>query len=109
MTSTREQRVAATRTSTSEQFSDDPPDATFDRRLAPKPTRPRGLRVILLEGDAEDAELVIHALEAAEPGCTVLRVDSRSAFTRALETFGPDVILSDHGVAGFSALDAFRL
>jgi DNA-binding NarL/FixJ family response regulator len=72
-------------------------------------TRPRGLRVLLLEDDHRDAELVIHALEADEPGCTVLRVDSRSAFTRALETFGPDVILSDHGVGDFSALDAFYL
>jgi DNA-binding NarL/FixJ family response regulator len=73
------------------------------------PTRPPGLRVLLLEDDPNDAELVIHALEAGHPGCTVLRVDSRSAFMRALESFGPDVILSDHSVADFSALDAFRL
>jgi DNA-binding NarL/FixJ family response regulator len=73
------------------------------------PTRPPGLRVLLLEDDPNDAELVIHALEADHPGCTVLRVDSRSAFMRALESFGPDVILSDHSVADFSALDAFRL
>jgi DNA-binding NarL/FixJ family response regulator len=73
------------------------------------PARPRGLRVLLLEDDPNDAELVIHALEADEPGCTVLRANSRSAFTRALETFAPDVILSDHGVADFSALEAFSL
>jgi DNA-binding NarL/FixJ family response regulator len=73
------------------------------------PTRPRGLRVLLLEDDPNDAELVIHALEAEEPGCTVLRVDSRSAFTRAIETFAADVILSGHGVADFSTLDAFDL
>jgi DNA-binding NarL/FixJ family response regulator len=74
-----------------------------------RPTRQGGLRVLLVEDDSNDAELIIHALEADEPGCTVLRVDSRSAFMRALEAFGPDVILSDHGVADFSALDAFRL
>ena len=36
-------------------------------------------------------------------------VDSRGAFTHALDSFAPEVILSDSGVAGFHALDALHL
>lgn len=71
--------------------------------LSPKP------RILLLEDDPRDADLVTHALEQFEPRCTVLRVDSRQAFASALDTFVPDVVLSDHAIADFNALDALRL
>ncbi len=67
------------------------------------------LRVLLLEDDPRDADLVTHALERVDARCTVLRVDGRQAFASALDTFTPDVILSDHAVADFNALDALRL
>jgi DNA-binding NarL/FixJ family response regulator len=67
------------------------------------------LRILLLEDDPRDADLVTHALERFDPRCTVLRVDSRQAFASALDTFTPDVILSDHATADFNALDALRL
>jgi DNA-binding NarL/FixJ family response regulator len=66
------------------------------------------LRILLLEDDPRDADLVTHALERFDPRCTVLRVDSRQAFASALDTFTPDVILSDHAIADFNALDALR-
>lgn len=67
------------------------------------------LRILLLEDDPRDADLVTHTLERFDPQCTVLRVDSRQAFASALDTFVPDVILSDHAIADFNALDALRL
>jgi DNA-binding NarL/FixJ family response regulator len=67
------------------------------------------LRVLLLEDDPRDADLVTHALERLDTRCTVLRVDSRQAFAAALDTFTPDVVLSDHAIADFNALDALRL
>jgi DNA-binding NarL/FixJ family response regulator len=67
------------------------------------------LKVLLLEDDPRDADLVTHALERLESRCTVLRVDSRQAFASALDTFTPDVVLSDHAIADFNALDALRL
>ena len=74
------------------------------------PTKERaGLRILILEADARDAELEAHALRRADPACTVQVVDSRGAVTHALDSFAPDVILSDSGVAGFRALDALRL
>jgi DNA-binding NarL/FixJ family response regulator len=74
------------------------------------PTRPRpALRVLLLEDDPLDADLLAIALDRGYPGCEVLRVNSATGFQRALESFAPDVILSNHGVRGFSSFEALRL
>jgi DNA-binding NarL/FixJ family response regulator len=68
-----------------------------------------GLKVLLLEDDPLDAESVTFAVQRAAPMSTVARVDSRAAFMRALDEFTPDVILSDHAITDFNALDAFRV
>jgi DNA-binding NarL/FixJ family response regulator len=67
------------------------------------------LRVLLLEDEPRDAELVMHAVQGAAPESAVHLVDTRTEFIRALDDFAPDVILSDHSVADFNVLDAFRL
>lgn len=73
-------------------------------------TRPRpSLRFLVLEDDPRDADLLADALDRSYPDCEVLRVDSPVGFEGALESFAPDVILSDHGVPDFSSLDALRL
>lgn len=69
---------------------------------------PPGLRILHIEDDAADAELIEHALRRAEPRCVVHRVTDAQAFARALEEFKPDVILSDHSVGGFDPADALR-
>ncbi len=71
--------------------------------------RSSGLRVLLLERNPRDAEMVTHALRRAHPGCSVLRVDTEAAFAEALVSFAPDVVLSDLGDSEFDALDALRL
>jgi len=68
-----------------------------------------GLRILLLENDPRDAELIVHAVRGAAPDSTVRQVDSRIEFVRTLDEFVPDVILSDHAVADFNVMDAFRL
>jgi DNA-binding NarL/FixJ family response regulator len=70
---------------------------------------PPKLKVLLLEDDSLDAELVAHAVRGAAPESTVRLVDTSAEFARALDEFIPDVILSDHSVGDFNALDAFRL
>ena len=69
----------------------------------------QALRILLLEDDPGDAELIEHTLKASHPASEVLCVTGRTAFTRALQSFQPDVILSDHGIAAFSAEDALVL
>jgi DNA-binding NarL/FixJ family response regulator len=68
-----------------------------------------GLRVLLVTADPRDADLITRAVERTNPFNTVVHVDTRAAFMRALEVFEPDVILCDHGVAEFSAAGALRL
>jgi DNA-binding NarL/FixJ family response regulator len=68
-----------------------------------------GLRVLLLEDDPLDSELIVHAIESSIADTQIQTVASKEAFSRALEEFAPQVILSDHGVADLSALEAFHL
>ena len=67
-----------------------------------------GLRVLLLTPDPRDADLITCAVERSTPPNTVVHVETRAEFVRALEVFEPDVILCDHG-AEFSAAGALRL
>ncbi len=67
------------------------------------------LRILLLEDDPRDAELILHAVRHAAPASVMRQVDSRIDFVRTLDEFAPDVILSDHAVADFNVLEAFRL
>ncbi|HKT61756.1 MAG TPA: response regulator transcription factor [Gemmatimonadales bacterium] len=69
----------------------------------------QSLRLLLLEDDARDAELIARSLGRADPTCTVQVVDNRAGFTRLLETFGPDAVISNSGGPGFRALDALEL
>jgi DNA-binding NarL/FixJ family response regulator len=67
------------------------------------------LRVLLLEDSEPDAELIITELKRS--GMTVMtgRVDSAEAFSAALRSFAPDVILSDHSLGQFDSLAALEL
>jgi DNA-binding NarL/FixJ family response regulator len=67
------------------------------------------LRILLLEDDPSDVDLLSDALDRGYPGCDLLRVGSAMEFRRALESFAPDIILSDHGVGDFSCLEALRM
>lgn len=68
-----------------------------------------GLRILLLEDDPVDAEVLVQAVENSVPGSLVRKADSKAEFVRVLDEFAPQVVLSDHGVAHFSARDAFHL
>jgi DNA-binding NarL/FixJ family response regulator len=70
---------------------------------------PLGLRVLLLTADPRDADLITRAVERTNFRNTVVPVETKAAFVRALEVFEPDVILCDHGVAELSATGALRL
>jgi DNA-binding NarL/FixJ family response regulator len=72
-------------------------------------TERQGLRLLVLEDDARDAELITRSLGRADPSCTVQVADTRAGFVRLLETFGPDAVISDHGGPGFRSLEALEL
>jgi DNA-binding NarL/FixJ family response regulator len=72
--------------------------------------RPRpALRVLLLEDDPLDADVLTGVLGRSYPQCEVLRVDSAPKFQGALEEFSPDVILATSRVGQLSSVEALRL
>lgn len=67
------------------------------------------LRILLLEDDAIDAELVAHELEAAGFVFHLTRIQTESELRREMETERPDLILSDHGLPSFSGFAALEI
>jgi signal transduction histidine kinase/CheY-like chemotaxis protein len=67
------------------------------------------LRILYLEDEPKDAELVQATLEAANVVCSVTRVESRPEFVGLLERGGFDLILADHTLPSFDGISALKL
>lgn len=67
------------------------------------------LNILYLEDNPDDAELVERVLQKANYSITLVRVDSREDFLRALRENHFDVILSDHSLPQFSSTEALRI
>jgi PAS domain S-box-containing protein len=66
------------------------------------------LRILLLEDDASDAELVQELL-AEHIACEVTRVQTRDEFVAALGDTGIDLILADYKLPAFDGISALHL
>src|SRR5688500_14462722 len=69
----------------------------------------RPLRILHLEDDRDDAELVDAELAAAGIACEIARVDTVGAFVKELEGGGVDVVLSDFSMPSFNGLAALTI
>jgi diguanylate cyclase (GGDEF)-like protein/PAS domain S-box-containing protein len=69
----------------------------------------RPLKILLVEDEAHDAELVLRVLERAGIECSSARVDTEAAFRRALDEFVPDVVLSDFSMPLFDGMSALAI
>jgi PAS domain S-box-containing protein len=67
------------------------------------------LRILYLEDDPKDAELVQAKLEAEGVACEVTRVETRADFLASLEQDGFDLILADHSLPSFDGISALKL
>jgi DNA-binding NtrC family response regulator len=67
------------------------------------------LRILLLEDDATDAELILELLQADRFVCEATRVQTRAEFLAALENRGLDLILADYRLRSFDGLSALKL
>lgn len=67
------------------------------------------LRVLMLEDDPNDAALVQRALAKTLPAATVRWSATREDFVAALETFSPQIVLSDYRLETFDGLSALAL
>ena len=66
------------------------------------------LRILSLEDDPRDAELIQETLEAEGLVCTFIRVDTQPAFMGSLDG-NIDLILADYTLPTFDGLSALRL
>jgi signal transduction histidine kinase len=64
------------------------------------------LRILHLEDEPNDSELMASTLRTEGMDCTIVRVDNREAFVRHLRDEPPDVIISDVSVPGFDGITA---
>ena len=67
------------------------------------------LRILLLEDDLGDVELIQELLEVDHFDCEVTRVQTRSEFLTALESDEIDLILADYKLPSFDGLSALKL
>jgi diguanylate cyclase (GGDEF)-like protein len=69
----------------------------------------QGLRLLILEDVAAEAELAVSQLKRAGLHCNWTRVDTQSAFREALYELRPDLIISDFSLPGYNGSAALDL
>jgi diguanylate cyclase (GGDEF)-like protein/PAS domain S-box-containing protein len=67
------------------------------------------IRILYLEDDPVDVELVTRELEGAGFEFTLHHVSTHDGYVSALREFRPDVVLSDHGLPGFDSYTALTI
>ena len=69
----------------------------------------RTLKILCLEDDEEDFDIINHTLETGGLSIATKRVDTKEKYLDALDTYNPDVILSDHSLPQFNSTEALKL
>jgi PAS domain S-box-containing protein len=64
------------------------------------------LKILILEDEPTDAELMQRELREAGVDFTATRVANRAAFIAALEAFAPDIVLADYKLPDFNGAEA---
>jgi two-component system, cell cycle sensor histidine kinase and response regulator CckA len=67
------------------------------------------LRILQLEDNPVDADLIVATLTEVGIACEATRVESRDAFVDALKAGGIDIILADYSLPGFDGVTALAL
>jgi PAS domain S-box-containing protein len=67
------------------------------------------LRIVYLEDDPKDADLVLAMLEAEGVTCRVTLVETKTDFLASLEQEGIDLILADYGLPSLDGISALRI
>lgn len=69
----------------------------------------RSYRILFLEDNPDDVELMQHELREARFPFTAHRVEKKVDFLRQVFEFTPDVILADYSLATFNGMQAFHM
>jgi PAS domain S-box-containing protein len=70
---------------------------------------PDSLRILHLEDEPKDAELVEATLESEDIACNITRIETEAAFLHALEQGGFHLILADYTLPSFNGLAALSI
>src|ERR1700737_1889315 len=70
---------------------------------------PHPLRILSVEDDPKDAELIRDLLETEGILCEVTRVDTEAALLTSVEQGGIDLILADYSLPSFDGISALKL
>src|ERR1700681_4428044 len=66
------------------------------------------LRILSIEDDPKDAELIQDLLETEGVACEVTRVDTQAALLASVEQGGIDLILADYSLPSFDGISALK-
>lgn len=66
-------------------------------------------RILILEHDVNDLELLMHVLKKGELKFNPVIVETREQYEEALIAFCPQIILSDYTLPSFDGLSAFKI
>ncbi|MBE9469178.1 MAG: PAS domain S-box protein, partial [Bacteroidetes bacterium] len=69
----------------------------------------RIIRILLLEDNPNDAELIRHQISKNTIKYQFKHVSEYNDFSKAIDEYIPDIILSDYNLIGFTGLDALEL
>src|SRR5262245_45502761 len=69
----------------------------------------RTYRILFLEDNPDDVELMQHELKEAGFRFVSMRTDRKSDFMKQVLEFRPDVILADYSLASFNGVQAFHM
>jgi PAS domain S-box-containing protein len=67
------------------------------------------LRILSIEDDPKDIELIQNLLETEDIACEITRVDTEAALLASLEQGGIDLILADYTLPSFDGISALKL
>ncbi len=68
------------------------------------------IRILMVDDNNNDAELITRALKNSKLAFVAKHVQNREAFTKELSEFSPDIVLSDYTIGNqFTGLDAIHL
>jgi diguanylate cyclase (GGDEF)-like protein/PAS domain S-box-containing protein len=67
------------------------------------------IKVLLVEDREEDAEMLLREMRTRGLSVVSRRVDTSAGYQEALESFAPDLILSDYTLPGFDGTDALQI